>query len=701
MAKYPIYEENEEDEYKSTNREDMLVSWVVDRCTPWADHRDTNYKDKWEEYYRIWRGIWASADKTRDSERSKLISPATSQAIEVATAEIEEAVFGSGKWFDVYDENGDPEPNDVMIFRDKMLEDLDKAGVPSSMAQIFLNGRIYGTGIGKIVVEVIERTSIAKAVSGALESEFTEVVQVKLIPVEPDEFIIDPSARSIEESLGVAHEVMVPRHLITEKQAQGIYRNVELQSFQDTLDLVKDEFKASNEGDEVKITEWHGLVPASYIDIELDEDEELEDLGIDYDHINEYDLIEAIVTIANDSVLLRGIENPNTMKDRGFLAYQHDTVPNQFWGRGITEKGYNSQKALDAELRGRLDAMALAIHPVMAMDATRVPRGADFRIKPGKTILTNGDPRTVLMPFNFGQVGTNTFQQSGELERMIQMATGTMDSAAPIGVSPRNSTLGGMSIMQAGSIKRSKRTLSNIENNFIKPFIEKAAWRYMQFDPERYPVRDYTFMVSSTMGIMARELEQQQLTALLSTVPPDSPAYWMLIRGIYDNSSIKDKEKMLALVDQLLEQSLQPKGPDPMEEAKLQYQQKLDGVKLQIENSRAQTEAQRVEIEKAKAMPIIQRTEEEAKFKQVERNLAIREQELKEREADIKEAKNLLDAELDRQKMVLDAEQKQAEKEAPKEEAKPPVININGSSKKKITVTRTSNGLEGEMEEVE
>jgi hypothetical protein len=33
-----------------------------------------------------------------------------------------------------------------------------------------------------------------------------------------------------------------------------------------------------------------------------------------------------------------------------------------------------------------------------------------------------------------------------------------------------------------GFIKRSKRTMQNIERNFLGPFVQKAMWRYMQFD---------------------------------------------------------------------------------------------------------------------------------------------------------------------------------------------------------------------------
>ena len=59
-----------------------LVSWVLGQCDQWKVHRDTNYLDKWQEYERLFRGIFDAADKTRDSERAKIITPALQQAIE-------------------------------------------------------------------------------------------------------------------------------------------------------------------------------------------------------------------------------------------------------------------------------------------------------------------------------------------------------------------------------------------------------------------------------------------------------------------------------------------------------------------------------------------------------------------------------------------------------------------------------------------
>ena len=83
--------------------EETLESWVMSKCQDWRDHYDTNYEEKFDEYYRLWRGIYSSEDRNRSSERSEIISPALQQAVESSVAEIEEATFGRGRFFDMKD----------------------------------------------------------------------------------------------------------------------------------------------------------------------------------------------------------------------------------------------------------------------------------------------------------------------------------------------------------------------------------------------------------------------------------------------------------------------------------------------------------------------------------------------------------------------------------------------------------------------
>src|SRR6056300_984137 len=89
-----------------------LEDWVIEKCDQWRDHYEANYESKFDEYYRLWRGIWDPSDKMRESERSRIISPALQQAVESSVAELEEATFGRGKWFDIADDRNDPDASD-------------------------------------------------------------------------------------------------------------------------------------------------------------------------------------------------------------------------------------------------------------------------------------------------------------------------------------------------------------------------------------------------------------------------------------------------------------------------------------------------------------------------------------------------------------------------------------------------------------
>jgi len=103
--------------------QNALVAFVMDRCNDWRNYRDENYMDRWDEYERLWRGLYADEDKTRDSERSRLISPALQQAVDNKQADLEEAVFAKGVFFDISDDISDQDKTDVEKMKSLLSED--------------------------------------------------------------------------------------------------------------------------------------------------------------------------------------------------------------------------------------------------------------------------------------------------------------------------------------------------------------------------------------------------------------------------------------------------------------------------------------------------------------------------------------------------------------------------------------------------
>lgn len=594
-------EQSQFDEPTESDKE--LTDWVVSHTDNWRDWRDQNYLTAWLEYERIFRGKWAPEDKTRESERSRIISPATQQAIETRHSEIMEAIFGQGEFFDIKDDimdvNGSP--LDVEEIKLKLNEDFARDKIKKSIDQIELMAEIYGTGIGEIIVKAEKEYApatqaipgvVGQAAIGVSEKDRTSV---KLVPVNPKNFLVDPNATSLDDAMGCAIEKFVSVHKVVEGMESGIYRKIDL-----GLDAPDDDLEPTDdltnylEG-KVRLLTYYGLVPREYLD-QLENGAEVADLFPDDSLADDYsDLVEAIIVIANGSKLLKAEENPYMMKDRPVMLYQDDTVPGRVFGRGTAEKAYNMQKAIDGSLRMDMDSRALTSAPMMAMDATRLPRGAKFEVRPGKQFLTNGDPNQIMMPLKFGVYDPSSVQASQNYERLLLQATGTVDSAGMPTAAPRDAGAGGMSMAMAGIIKKYKRTLTNFQEDFLIPFINKAAWRYMQFDPERYPSVDVKFIPTATLGILAREFEQQQFIALLQTLGPDTPVLPLILKGILNNSSLSNRMELIAALEQMSQ-------PNPQAQQAQQMQQQITMQAAQAQMAVQQAQAQKYQAEAQQTM---------------------------------------------------------------------------------------------------
>jgi hypothetical protein len=654
--------DNENSFQEPTQQDKDLTAFVVDHCDRWRDYRNTNFLEAWLEYERIFRGEWASEDKTRDSERSRIVTPATQQAVETRHAEIMEAIFGQGEFFDIQDDVRDVNgsPLDVAAIKLQLMEDFKVDKIRKAIDQIELMAEIYGTGIGEIVVKsetiFVPSTQpipgqIGQAAIGVVEKER---IAVKIVPVNPKNFLFDPNGTSIDDCMGVAIEKYVSIHKVVQGQEAGIYRKVKLGTDSDDTDLEPTQEITQYQDDKVKLLTYYGLVPKEFFE---DDDSEMVDLFPEESVQDEYsNMVEAIIVIANDGVLLKAELNPYMMKDRPVLSYQDDTVPNRLLGRGTVEKAYNSQKAIDAQVRSHLDSLALTTSPMIAMDATRLPRGAKFEVKPGKAILTNGNPNEILFPFKFGNTDGSNLTTAKEFERMLLQATGTLDSQGMVSAVARDA--GGMSMAVASIIKKYKRTLVNFQEDFMIPFITKATYRYMQFDPERYPVVDLKFIPTAALGIIAREHEQQQFIALLQTLGPNTPVLPVILKGIMGNSSLSNRYELIQMLDQMA-------TPDPQAQqaAQMQQQMAMQLAQAQIAVQSTQAEQNKAEAQKTmiEAQLLPQKTQAEMTSaltknlptepdaNQIEFDKRVKVAELMLKEADIKNRAKIVETQMMRQ----------------------------------------------------
>lgn len=566
-----------------------LVGWIMQRVTMWENVRERGYGRLWAQYWRLWRGKWDSLDANRESERSRVITPALAQAIEASVAEIEEAVFNKDIWFDVDMRKTDQKDlMNALLARDELIDDMELVNVKGAVSESALNAAIMGTGIIQVNVQVEkERKPQRDPKTQKLSASSKDRVTVSAESIRPDEFIPDPAGTRIDQMLAVAVKRVKPQHYVLEMIQKGAYLKSALpfvfaQHRLLNRDIDKEIDPQSQitvvDADELEIVEWHGKVPLGLLDAALrrntDADEVLDSEPEDAD---DEKMIEAVVTIANGHVLLKAQANPFIMKDRGIIAYQWETVPGRFWGRGVAEKGYNPQIALDASVRAYIDALGFISAPMLGVDSGRIPKGFKNAVYPGKVWLTQGNPAEVLTTVQIGKFEPAMFQQASEMERMVQMGTGAFDTMTALNSQSQSgaNSMSSNSMMMGAFVKRAKRVVQNVDRHLLTPLITKFLWRYMQFDPQRYPAA-YDFIVKATMGIVAREAEAMQLTQLMGMMPDEfHSAKLVLAKGIIENTAISNKAEIMQVINQAL-------APNPQQQ---QQQQQMQQLQMQAQHA--------------------------------------------------------------------------------------------------------------------
>jgi len=553
---------------------DSLAEELTARLDSWANNRDMDYRRRWDEYYRLWRGIWAPEDMERNSERSHVIMPTTQQAIESSVAEIEEAIFGRESWL----QTGIPILDDLLI--------ADFWRERSNISEAFLLGAIYGTCIGKI--SVIQ------------DGNKRPVTSIQAL--DPAEFIVDPSAETIDDSMGLGHKFYLPRWIVERRMRDGLYRQITLDAASQSLQRRTGESQPID-SDYIELYEWHGLVPAAELEAR-ERTDKLKDAAIGED-----ELVEAVCTVANGEHVLRC--EVNELEDRPYVVAQWDTVPRRIWGRGIAEKVYWPQKALDSEMRSRIDALAYSVAPMMAVSSSQVPRSERFEVRPGRNIFMRGDVRTGMAPVGFPPPDPQTYNQSMELQRMIEVASGQPQVSNPLSGDVSRTTNANVSSVMAGTVKRSRKTVANISRDFIAPMVRKVALRMHALDPEMYPELVGTPKIVSGLGILQREFEVQQLSGLMQSLP-DSPAKLELLRLIIEGSSITEKSRVMEAIDGFIEQLQNPQEEPPSPETEVQL--------LKLQEDKAEREA-RMQLETAKLRAQVNKDENAFKLSMLKLSL--------------------------------------------------------------------------------
>lgn len=438
--------------------------------------------------------------------------------------------------------------------------------------------------------------------------------QVKLEVIPPEEFIINPMSRSVDEGFVAHRKTMRKADLI----AMGF--DVELiegiASDEDPLGENYDEAYYRNEQ----------VGPQKLTPDEHHRQEQMKQVVVYESYV------EADMEGEGEARLYKVMSAGNTLLDieevdrRPFIVFTPIPVPHTFHGENFAYKIMPTQNARTALMRSILDHASVTTNPryLVQKGSLSNPRELLDNRLGGIVNVTRPDG---VQPLLQNQLNPFIFQSIKQLEEDSENTSGISKLSQGLNkdaVSKQNSAAMVENLVSL-SQQRSKIIARNFANNFLKPlFLEvyrlaienesydkivSVAGNYVEINPSDWADRkDVEVSFKLGYGEQEREAQKfQQLHALLSSDPNMQPFYtpanrYAMVRQTLMNAGIKDVDTYLTPPEQV-----QPPQPDPaaqLQQQLLMKQAELEERKVALQEQeaqlKAQIEQQRLELEKAK-----------------------------------------------------------------------------------------------------
>jgi hypothetical protein len=200
-----------------------LAAYVLGFAEEWRNFRDTEYDTRFTVWENMANSVFSENDRTREMERSKLVTPLSMQAIRSVNDEISEAVLQSGELGMLVGENTPEFAKAREEFRRRLMKD----GWVQHMGRAIDIGSTYGSAFAELCQDrTTEYTLMDQDNLVGVSEDDRERIKPRIWS--PRQVLVDYTVDDISDSQGIIFEEFVGEHIISTKMAEGIYKSVPL-----------------------------------------------------------------------------------------------------------------------------------------------------------------------------------------------------------------------------------------------------------------------------------------------------------------------------------------------------------------------------------------------------------------------------------------------------------------------------------------
>ena len=404
----------------------------------------------------------------------------------------------------------------------------------SKLQMSVLDAALYGTGIlaGPFAAEKRENLGMEEALK-AMENQDAEDEKYKpeVEYCSPWDVYPDPAGRCVEDCAYVIHRniMSVPKlrdlrgkpgfdtEAIDEVLDANPNGNYAPEWWETTLDTVNSKPQTHGPANKFQCLIRWGWISGR----------DLRDCGKDVpdDLLNEQ-VMAAIWKIGHKVISVRVSKLHKSRIPFYFVPYRK--VPNSIWGMGVAEMMFDSQDAINACERAKMDNMALASRPMAVVYPSRLhPGHRNIEMKAGKIwVVEEAEIQTSTKPVDFFTPECR-LDQIEVVQRdhfqFIQEQTGIPNALMGMGgQGTHNRTAEGATLQFNAAATALKTVIYNFETYLIVPITTAMAKFYQMFSDDPKIMGDYRINARGLQGLMARENlvgDLLNLVQIIGTVP--------------------------------------------------------------------------------------------------------------------------------------------------------------------------------------
>jgi hypothetical protein len=219
--------------------------------------------------------------------------------------------------------------------------------------------------------------------------------------------------------------------------------------------------------------------------------------------------------------VIKAVVNPDPLGRKPYYKASYEEVPGAYWGNSVADLCRDTQDVCNAAARSLVNNMSIASGPQVVYNIDRLPQGENItQLYPWKVWQVTSDPLNGNgPPMQFFQPSSLANELMAVYEKFATLAdeyTGIpryMTGDSPSGGAAR--TASGMSMLMTNAGKSIKQVISNIDENIIKPIIERLYFYNMRYGTDPDLKGDVQIVARGANALLIKEQAMQRQNQFL------------------------------------------------------------------------------------------------------------------------------------------------------------------------------------------